>query len=96
MLDWERIWQEICDFKILKGYWNLVLDKNLLKDFLSSGRYNILALPETLEVKSEDDVRRVEDIAQLPQFKQLRILEEFFQIQTGTILLGWLRRGESG
>ncbi|RII00726.1 restriction endonuclease subunit R [candidate division NPL-UPA2 bacterium Unc8] len=65
LLDWERIWQEIYDFKIVKGYWNLVLDRAVLKNLLLSDRYKIMALPETLEVKSEDDVRRVEDIALL-------------------------------
>jgi hypothetical protein len=65
LLDWERIWQEIYDFKILKGYWNLVLDRNMLKNLLLSDRYKIIAFPETLEVKSERDARRVEDMALL-------------------------------
>lgn len=63
VLDWERIWQEIYDFKALRGYWNLVLGKNTLNDLLLSDRYKILAFPQALEVKSEDDVSRVEDIA---------------------------------
>jgi len=65
LLDWERIWQEIYDFKIVKGYWNLVLDRKKLKNLLLSDRYKILALPETLDVKSERDARRVEDMALL-------------------------------
>jgi len=65
LLDWERIWQEVYDFKIVKGYWNLVLDRNVLKNLLLSDRYKIMALPEILEVKKEDDVRRLEDIALL-------------------------------
>jgi len=65
LLDWERIWQEIYDFKILKRCWNLVLDRGVLKNLLLSDRYKIMTLPETLEVKSEDDVRRVEDMVLL-------------------------------
>jgi len=65
LLDWERIWQEIYDFKMIKGYWNLVLDRDVLKNLLLSDRYKIMALPETLEVRNEDDVRRVEDMALL-------------------------------
>ncbi|MBA7676796.1 hypothetical protein ES703_85041 [subsurface metagenome] len=65
LLDWERIWREIYDFKIVKGYWNLVLDSAVLKNLLLSDRYKILTLPGTLEIKSEDDVRRVEDMALL-------------------------------
>jgi len=65
LLDWERIWQEVYDFKIVKGYWNLVLDRGVLKNLLLSDRYKIMTLPEALEVKSEDDVRRVEDMVLL-------------------------------
>ena len=70
LLDWERIWQEIYDFKIVKGYWNLILDRNVLKNLLLSDRYKIMTLPDPelvsgLEVKSEDDVRRIEDTALL-------------------------------
>jgi hypothetical protein len=65
LLGWERIWQEIYDFKIVNKYWNLVLDNDRLKNLLLSDRCKILALPEILEVKNQDDVRRVEDIALL-------------------------------
>ena len=63
LLDWERIWEEICDFKIVKGYWNLVLDRESLKNLLLSDRYKILALPEIMEVRTYDDVERVEDVS---------------------------------
>lgn len=65
LLDWERIWQEIEYFKIIRGYWNLILDKDMLKNLLLSHRYKIMALPEVLEVKSKEDVRRMEDMALL-------------------------------
>lgn len=63
LLDWGTIWEEVCDFRVLKGYWNLVLDREMLKSVLLSDRYKILALPEVLEIKTQDDVRRIEDIA---------------------------------
>jgi len=65
LLDWERIWQEACEFKVEKGYWNLVLDRNGLKNLLSSDRYKIMAFPELLEIKRRDDLRRLEEIALL-------------------------------
>jgi hypothetical protein len=65
LLDWERIWQEVCEFKVAKGYWNLVLDRNGLKSLLLSDKYKIMALPELLEVKRKDDLRRLEEIALL-------------------------------
>jgi hypothetical protein len=63
LLNWERIWEELCDFRIVKGYWNLVLHRKGLRNLLLSDRYKILTLPETLEVKTQNDVIRVEDIA---------------------------------
>lgn len=63
LLDWIRIWEEVCDFRIVKGYWNLVLERERLKNLLFSDRYKILALPEILEVKTQDDVIRLEDVA---------------------------------
>jgi len=65
LLDWERIWQEVCEFKVAKGYWNLVLDINRLKNLLLSDRYKIMAIPKLLEVKKKDDLRRLEEIALL-------------------------------
>lgn len=63
LFDWEKMWEEICDFKIVKGYWNLILERERLKNLLLSDRYKILALPEILEVKTQADVIRLEDIA---------------------------------
>ncbi|MEW5691971.1 MAG: DEAD/DEAH box helicase family protein [Candidatus Hydrogenedentota bacterium] len=63
LFDWEKMWEEICDFRIVKGYWNLVLERERLKDLLLSDRYKILALHEILEVNTQDDVLRLEDIA---------------------------------
>ncbi len=65
LFDWNWIVQEIFDFKIMKGYWNLVLDTEVLKNLLLSDRYKIMGLPEIFEVKSENDIRRVENIALL-------------------------------
>jgi len=63
LLDWDRIWEEICDFRIVKGYWNLVLDRDGLKNLLLWDKYKILALPEILDVKTHNDVKLLEDIA---------------------------------
>jgi len=63
LLDWERIWHEVCEFKVSKGYWNLVLDRNTLKSLLLSDRYKIMAYSKLLEVKRKDDLRRLEEIA---------------------------------
>ncbi|MDI6704440.1 MAG: DEAD/DEAH box helicase family protein [bacterium] len=62
LLDWDRIWEEICDFRIVKGYWNLIFDIKELRNLVLSDRYKILALPEIMKIKSYDDVSRVEDV----------------------------------
>ncbi|MGQ9569482.1 MAG: hypothetical protein ACUVUQ_01305 [Thermodesulfovibrionales bacterium] len=63
LLDWDRIQDEIYNFKVVKGYWNLVFDINELRDLLLSDIYKILALPEFIEIKTYDELNRVEDVA---------------------------------
>lgn len=63
LLDWDRIWEELYDYKTAKEYWNFVFDRQGLKSLLLSDRYEILALPDVFEIRTDDDVRRVEDMA---------------------------------
>jgi len=65
LLDWERMWGEILEFKIQRNYWNLVLRIDMIKKILSSASYSILAIPEILEIRRVEDIRRLEDIALL-------------------------------
>ena len=65
LLDWEKIWEEVCQFKIERKYWNLVMDRSVLKSLLLSDKYRIMAFPELLEVKKREDLRRLEEIALL-------------------------------
>ncbi|HOJ92881.1 MAG TPA: DEAD/DEAH box helicase family protein [Dictyoglomaceae bacterium] len=63
LLNWERIWQEILEFKTQRAYWNLTFNKEILKAILLSDKYNVLVLPELLEIKSLENVTLLEDIA---------------------------------
>ena len=63
LLDWERIYQEICSFKIERGYFNLFFSKDALQSIILSDRYKVLASEESLEMKSESDLKRLEDVA---------------------------------
>ena len=63
LFDWERIWGEVGHFRTARGYWNLVVGIDGVKNLLLSDVYKILVLPEALEVKAQDDVWRAEDIA---------------------------------
>lgn len=72
-LNWERIYQEVYEFKILRGYWNLVWDKDMLKNLLLSDRYGIYAISEILELKGFKDLTRIENIVILVIKKYLDI-----------------------
>jgi Type III restriction enzyme, res subunit. len=63
LFDWKRIWQEVNEYKILKKYWNLIIEKEVLKNLLLSNIYKIQALPDILDIKTQEDVRKLEDIA---------------------------------
>jgi len=69
LFDWDKIWEEICRFKIERGYWNLVMSQEILRRILLSDRYTIILLPEKEESLNEwnfstkEDLRKIEDIA---------------------------------
>ncbi|MEO0145039.1 MAG: DEAD/DEAH box helicase family protein [candidate division WOR-3 bacterium] len=67
LLDWHRIWLEAIEFKMLKGYWNLVFDINDLKNILLNGNYYVLVTPEffKMEIKDIKDIKKLEDLALL-------------------------------
>lgn len=65
LLNWHRIWIEIIEFKVIKGYLNLVFSINDLKNILLNADYSISAMPEFLEIKYISDVKRFEDLALL-------------------------------
>lgn len=64
-LNWRKIWDEICNFKLIRGYWNLVFDLNTLKTLLLSDRYKLLATAQTFMIKTFSDLLRIEEIATL-------------------------------
>lgn len=63
LFDWNRIWIEVNEYKILKKYWNLIIEKEVLKNLLLSDRYKIQAPPDILDINTQEDVRKLEDIA---------------------------------
>lgn len=66
LLDWEKIYIDICNFKIERSYWNLVFEKNDLKKLLNSNVYEIKVPQDLLAIKSKEDlVKKIEDIALL-------------------------------
>jgi hypothetical protein len=65
LIDWNKIELEIHNFKIVRGYWNLVFDRDTLKSILLSENYKIKTFQNIFEVKNENDINRLEEIALL-------------------------------
>jgi len=63
LIDLDEIEREIYDFKIVRGYWNLVFDRNTLKTILLSEKNEIKAFQNTFEVNDVKDINRLVKIA---------------------------------
>ncbi|MBW6484640.1 MAG: DEAD/DEAH box helicase family protein [Syntrophobacterales bacterium] len=63
LLNWKKIFEEIQEFKASKNYWNLVFSIEGLKNILLSNRYRIIALADTLVIKTRPDLERIDSIA---------------------------------
>ncbi len=63
LFDRERIYNETCNFKRERGYWNLIFTRDDLDDVIRSDSYKILALPDVWEINGMEDVIRLEEIA---------------------------------
>ena len=64
-LNWNRIWQEIYEWKRLKRYWNLIIDKDIVKKLLTSDKFRLLAPEYIFDVKTKKEIEKLEDIALL-------------------------------
>ena len=62
IIDWDKIWVEICDYKAERDYWNLIINPTIIKDFIFSGRYKLMGLKDNFEIKNKDDITRLEGI----------------------------------
>lgn len=60
MIHWQRIYQEILEFKMQRNYSNLVFDYEVLKTILLYGKYTVLLPSEDIK-----DLEKLEDIALL-------------------------------
>jgi len=62
MVNWNRIYLEIMNYKISKGYYNLIIDKRLLQDIIKTEKYELLATEEQVVVSSFEEIRNIERI----------------------------------
>jgi len=63
ILNWDKIWQEIYEYKRSKRYWNLIIDKEILKNLLFSSKYRLMVIQDYFEIKNKNDIKKLEDIA---------------------------------
>jgi cation transport regulator ChaB len=74
LIDWEKILLEIVNFKTVNGMFNLVLDREFLKQIIRSRNYEIY-LPETEGIKVESN-EEAKPTLKLTSFQGLEKLHE--------------------
>ena len=63
LLSWHEILKEISEYKMSRGYWNLIFDRKALEIILLSDRYKIYALPGIFVAKNKEDLERITSVA---------------------------------
>jgi len=72
LLNWDKIYQEIYEWKLLKKYWNLIIDKDIVKNLLTSPNFKLLVPSDFFAVKDKEDIEKLEEIA-------LRIIKKYIE-----------------
>ena len=62
IVDWNRIYLEIMNYKISKGYYNLIIDKKVLQDIIKTEKYELLATEEQVAASSFEEIGNIERI----------------------------------
>jgi hypothetical protein len=63
LLNWQEMYKEASEYKINRGYWNLIFDRKALENILLSDRYKIYAPPGVFLVKNKEDLERITSVA---------------------------------
>jgi hypothetical protein len=63
LLNWERIYFDLLQFRRLKGLYNLSFTVETLREILENGNYIVLSSDDQLAPRRFTDLRRAEDIA---------------------------------
>ena len=62
LMNWVQIYLRILDYKRQRGYWNLHVSQDVLREITASQLYKLYCAPELMTPKSFDGVRRLEDL----------------------------------
>jgi superfamily II DNA or RNA helicase len=60
-IDWNRMYLEIVQHKTSKGYFNLLIDKTILKEIFKNEKYKIYATDEQMAINNFRDLTRIEN-----------------------------------
>jgi superfamily II DNA or RNA helicase len=63
LLNWHDILKETSEYKMNRGYWNLIFDRTALENILLSDRYKIYALAGLFVAKDKEDLERITSVA---------------------------------
>ncbi len=63
LFNWDRIYLKMLEFKMSKGYFNLGIQKNVLKQIIEDGNYEINAEPSQIMLKTISDMGNLEEIS---------------------------------
>ena len=62
LLDWDKIYYDVVDSIVQKGYYNVVFDKDLLKEIIMSGNFTLYCSKKNVEPKTFPDLEILADV----------------------------------
>lgn len=77
ILDWDRIYLELLNYKLEREWNNLVFDKNILCEILEKRKYHLICDRETINPKKFQDIYYVEEIALMILKKYLKMYYDY-------------------
>lgn len=63
LFNWNFIMNELVEFKVIRGYLNLILNQKKLKDYLESDYYGIVVNENEFNISSKDELNNVQNMA---------------------------------
>ena len=65
LLNWDKFFQEIYEWKLSKRYWNLIINKDVVKNLLTSTNFKLRVPTDIFAMKDKKDIEKLEEIALL-------------------------------
>lgn len=62
LLNWNDILLNMMNYKIAKGYFNLIIDKDIFEDLIKSNKFKLFVTEDQISVESFSEKRKIEEI----------------------------------